>query len=196
MWGQRKLPNRNSSQTRNTPTCVGKTTDIAESAMPSAEHPHVCGENDYAREFAEAVDGTPPRVWGKRDEVGVELLQSRNTPTCVGKTCAHANGIRPDEEHPHVCGENMSLTKTYVASYGTPPRVWGKLAWFDSACARNRNTPTCVGKTLFDAMLAKIVKEHPHVCGENCPRISYSPLRQGTPPRVWGKQENIIRRTR
>ncbi len=83
----------------------------------------------------------------------------------------------------------MIYIALYFVGFGSPPRVWGKLAqWFlwlvrvavhPHVCGENwrvrhrdyfslRFTPTCVGKTQHAAPAARGV--------------------HGSPPRVWGKR--------
>jgi len=74
----------------------------------------------------------------------------RNTPTHVGKTI-NADGVGcDDEKHPHARGENESRSEGVYALVETPPRTWGKLGLEFDALARDRNTPTHVGKTNYD----------------------------------------------
>ncbi len=53
----------------------------------------------------------------------------------------------------------------------------------------DRNTPTCVGKTLVMGVLGDAQGKHPHVRGEDL-RITVDMERQAeTPPRAWGRRE-------
>jgi len=112
---------------RFTPTRVGKTKFAARSQAVASVHPHACGENSPHPGPARSLDGSPPRVWGKLLLPFLERLESRFTPTRVGKT--------------------TDTDKAWTVDYGSPPRVWGKRRarfWW-SAC--DRFTPTRVGKT-------------------------------------------------
>ncbi len=51
-----------------------------------------------------------------------------------------------------------------------------------------RYTPTCVGKTLEDGTELILDTVHPHVCGENEVKVYRKDVKEGTPPRVWGKR--------
>ena len=50
-----------------------------------------------------------------------------------------------------------------------------------------RFTPTCVGKTLEGNQGGGDVLVHPHVRGEDLPRILPSRSTSGSPPRAWGR---------
>ncbi len=87
-----------------------------------------------------------------------------------------------------MCGENDLQHANLQYADGTPPRVWGKLNFARQRSQVIRYTPTCVGKTYSSIVFVCYTKVHPHVCGENVLVQRRYQLRQGTPPRVWGKR--------
>ena len=130
------------------PRLWGKLRAGVSSLLSHSVHPHACGENPrtasqgswLARYTPTPVgenglsqsrftpsNGTPPRLWGKRDCVHCDVPSSRYTPTPVGKT-------------PESGGPGSGLT-------GTPPRLWGKRAGGCRRSIQSRYTPTPVGKT-------------------------------------------------
>ena len=148
VWGKRLVENRLRRHRWFTPTCVGKTGECARISRSSTVHPHVCGEN-YPRRFLVAHDdGSPPRVWGKRIITVIIGSSRRFTPTCVGKTQPVLWLRSRPSVHPHVCGENKARFDAKFADVGSPPRVWGKPPPAQLTAARQRFTPTCVGKTV------------------------------------------------
>ena len=86
-----------------------------------------------------------------------------------------------------MCGENERKSVTRFQHVGTSPRVWGKRAQEVLIPILVRNIPTCVGKTPRRSYRRSSRTEHPHVCGENSVRHSFSSSPFGTSPRVWGK---------
>ena len=91
-----------------------------------------------------------------------------------------------------MCGENRIARSRKLNSVGTPPRVWGKLSHLFHVVDCQRNTPTCVGKTVSQYALTSGSTEHPHVCGENTFHEWMNNKPEGTPPRVWGKQHSRL----
>ncbi len=131
--------------------------------------------------------GTSPRVWGKPYDDLRHDARQRNIPTRVGKT---PDVVRfPDRaaEHPHACGEYITLGSSHAPRCGTSPRVWGKLADQSPGTFMTRNIPTRVGKTLFRQAASVNRPEHPHACGENVTGLAFAGIALGTSPRVWGK---------
>ena len=131
----------------------------------------------------------------------------RYTPTCVGKTPIYSQLLERTQVHPHMRGENL-FNRTYEGvNTGTPPHAWGKLnrvgsknrlVRYTPTCvgktphepgsqARVRYTPTCVGKTALTTGKLPTPTVHPHMRGENGPRLQNCNLAIGTPPHAWGK---------
>ena len=91
---------------RNTPTHVGKTVRCRDLRSHQRKHPHARGEDfSYSVSTNRRVE-TPPRTWGRLRDGGLFLLNERNTPTHVGKTCAEASTAPVRKKHPHARGED------------------------------------------------------------------------------------------
>ncbi len=85
-WGRPSTSSAGASGRGNTPTCVGKTELITETAAALRKHPHVRGEDPISSLAFHFLIETPPRAWGRRAGPCAPAMTSRNTPTCVGKT--------------------------------------------------------------------------------------------------------------
>ena len=140
--------------------------------------------------------GSPPRLWGKRDDVGVGRDRRRFTPTPVGKTSNASGRAISTRFTPTPVGKTAGtgVDQSRNHSSGSPPRLWGK---------RSRK---------FGNFTPPLSAVHPHACGENglrrsenCsvePRFTPTPvgktayagiteslrLFRGSPPRLWGKR--------
>ena len=88
---------------------------------------------------------------------------------------------------PHVRGEDNAKTGQARPERETPPRAWGRLFPFFPFGPYDRNTPTCVGKTLCSVEETTPRKKHPHVRGEDTSGGIGSSRRTETPPRAWGR---------
>ena len=94
-----------------------------------------------------------------------------------------------------MCGEDGGRTRYLPRTLETPPRVWGRLLRRLRHGQRSRNTPTCVGKTIFQCQHQADIRKHPHVCGEDWLKMPTVSSGLETPPRVWGRPEcghNIV----
>ena len=165
--GKTRLLEHGQTCGRFTPTRVGKTLCARRYSQARRVHPHACGENAGRGDGWIMTIGSPPRVWGKRDNPMMVWASPRFTPTRVGKTRRTPLPTRPTPVHPHACGENATpSTNTAKAQVhphacgenrravsavpvlpGSPPRVWGKLPRSYHLVYPRRFTPTRVGKT-------------------------------------------------
>ena len=73
------------------------------------------------------------------------------------------------QDHPRVCGENVTRLKTWQGAIGSPPRVRGKHRLAKFLGYEGRITPACAGKTFQLAGIEVVTR--------------------GSPPRVRGKQK-------
>ena len=85
-WGRHFIGIYECRQGRNTPTCVGKTSDIGTANSLNKKHPHVRGEDSSTRILKSHKPETPPRAWGRPPALRRNRKHIGNTPTCVGKT--------------------------------------------------------------------------------------------------------------
>ncbi len=126
VWGRRDLSSLRSLRSRFTPTCVGKTWAWFSGFGFVKVHPHVCGEDSTLKRVQASENGSPPRVWGRRERKGHRGLSGRFTPTCVGKTRGSVGRWGHRSVHPHVCGEDVRNGMNCSHPFGSPPRVWGR----------------------------------------------------------------------
>ncbi len=86
-----------------------------------------------------------------------------------------------------MCGEERKTNATTKRGKGTPPRVWGRVPEPKIPDTKDRDTPTCVGKSSCISTPILRLEGHPHVCGEERIEGEFACLERGTPPRVWGR---------
>jgi len=109
-------------------------------------------------------------VWGRACPLKRVTAIERDTPTCVGKRQHPVFQVSEKWGHPHVCGEESLLNIMALTAVGTPPRVWGRDKRVDEHFVGCGDTPTCVGKRKISGRGQAIIRGHPHVCGEECPK--------------------------
>ena len=132
---------------RITPACAGKTYELFGFCAFSQDHPRVCGENSPNFAHRLPLQGSPPRVRGKRNMLEFPIGLFRITPACAGKTSINFVTTAVDWDHPRVCGENKIDVTLRYRDQGSPPRVRGKLKDTPAAPLPERITPACAGKT-------------------------------------------------
>ncbi len=126
VWGKLTYHDIASCPSRTIPTRVGKTHAPLCAGGGRPDHPHACGENRLCADSYMRRHGPSPRVWGKLLRGLHQLSMPRTIPTRVGKTeVVQLYGVVPTD-HPHACGENVSIGKPTERASGPSPRVWGK----------------------------------------------------------------------
>ena len=132
---------------RITPACAGKTRTTVIRAGGKQDHPRVCGENRYPHLRSARVKGSPPRVRGKQQTPGNAAPGDRITPACAGKTLQCPAFSCCSQDHPRVCGENVTIHSLLSHYIGSPPRVRGKRKNIHVPKYGGGITPACAGKT-------------------------------------------------
>ncbi len=166
-WGRPGVSITRRWNRRNTPTGVGKTPCPKWFVRSPEKHPHGRGEDNstYGRGLL-AIE-TPPRAWGRRTAVTVNVNNSRNTPTGVGKTLDKPISRGWLWKHPHGRGEDRRQFTITGTTGETPPRAWGRRSIFLRYSVSPRNTPTGVGKTNCRCTKGNSRQKHPHGRGED-----------------------------
>ncbi len=174
----------------NTPTGVGKRFSSLFSRASRQKHPHGRGEEDHKAAKEKIRAETPPRAWGRVSPAPATCAETGNTPTCVGKTCAHQVDRFSPQKHPHGRGEEPTVPQAFFSSPETPPRAWGRDPHMLKRRFMVRNTPTGVGKRCWCVTISQMPKKHPHVRGEDLRSSSRPIFSSETPPRAWGRADS------
>ena len=139
--------------------------------------------------------GLPSRVRGKPKRQADKHEQTRITLACAGKTRNTSSRASAPRDHPRVCGENRCGISIQSVCAGSPPRVRGKPTTTRRGSRPRGITPACAGKTSRIREEMKQIEDHPRVCGENSGITLLRLTSRGSPPRVRGKPEMILRGT-
>ena len=156
------------------PACAGKTLALFVMRSHVRAHPRVCGENWAAGPLGLFVEGSSPRVRGKRFACLFLPSCSGLIPACAGKTPTKHATKSSNKAHPRVCGENPSNASPRSFECGSSPRVRGK--------------------RVFEYVAGGGQWAHPRVCGENKPGMIHAGVTKGSSPRVRGKPRRPRRR--
>ena len=124
---------------------------------------------------------------GKVLPVLTNLLSVRITPACAGKSFGKSATLSVAEDHPRVCGEKLASHTSEVVFLGSPPRVRGKGAFDAIKTGSSGITPACAGKSFPPSFTWGRIGDHPRVCGEKRIIFVVEIHREGSPPRVRGK---------
>ena len=109
----------------------------------------MCGEKADLSGTEIGRQGSPPRVRGKVTDTGGQMIYSRITPACAGKSVTKATCLWLFKDHPRVCGEKTHKALSNRLCGGSPPRVRGKVDRLQGVEYDVRITPACAGKSLL-----------------------------------------------
>ena len=145
MWGQEAQLTRIEKRLRIIPTRVGTRTVQPLPASAGGDHPHACGDKNPLYNKSVVKEGSSPRVWGQASWNKIFEEFPRIIPTRVGtriKNCCICQRVK---DHPHACGDKLSLARPRVIAVGSSPRVWGQGGILAKSLVNVRIIPTRVG---------------------------------------------------
>ena len=116
----------------------------------------------------------------------MKQAQKGITPACAGNSFHPVIIRRIVEDHPRVCGEQLTYDHAEFWANGSPPRVRGT-GQPNAMIARSiRITPACAGNSAMLHQLFDYQQDHPRVCGEQRYINITAEYLTGSPPRVRG----------
>ena len=130
-------------------------------------------------------------MWGQA-HIGNHIRKfSGIIPTRVGTRKSCHQWVTVIWDHPHACGDKLTLTLQSICQIGSSPRVWGQ-----DCCKYNFNPilriiPTRVGTSIISFRPEGRERDHPHACGDKFEVFPLVSLSIGSSPRVWGQAEGV-----
>ena len=144
-----------------------------------------------AQQGAAARKGSPPRMRGKVPSTGKHNNPLGITPAHAGKNLHfHPVCSRP-RDHPRACGEKQAGSKPATTHQGSPPRMRGKTEQASPPPRGARITPAHAGKNSWCRAACAGSGDHPRACGEKQLLLSKRAGKQGSPPRMRGKNQAL-----
>ena len=107
----------------------------------------MCGEQHKKPLDRITTAGSPPRVRGTGVIRSLDEAGGRITPACAGNREGILSWTNDGEDHPRVCGEQISSALRIGARVGSPPRVRGTDQEISSGIDTERITPACAGNS-------------------------------------------------
>ena len=127
------------------PTRVGTSSPNSPGSSCPQDHPHACGDKLLLSKPPSGMPGSSPRVWGQERYSQVTVLTNRIIPTRVGTSTQFLHNLNWARDHPHACGDKLSISSRICATLGSSPRVWGQGPQLSAARQAARIIPTRVG---------------------------------------------------
>ena len=109
------------------------------------------------------------------------------TPAYAGKRAKRGRLAAGRWDHPRVCGEKPLFMCTGFPTWGSPPRMRGKVSPRRCCTCRLGITPAYAGKRARRRRSRRGCRDHPRVCGEKVTPYLRASSGWGSPPRMRGK---------
>ena len=166
MWGQDDNEGKTVGLTRIIPTRVGTSKHQNNIDELSQDHPHACGDKQSKIILRIETLGSSPRVWGQdKKQIRIGFF-ARIIPTRVGTSWEAPTRRIRKEDHPHACGDKLTLILSAVLYPGSSPRVWGQVVCPCCGLIVRGIIPTRVGTSRHQAFTDHRDGDHPHACGD------------------------------
>ena len=114
------------------PAYAGSTSKCRSNLSLSSDHPRVCGEHLDEVALALARDGSSPRMRGAHRAIMQRRSSWRIIPAYAGSTLDELEGLVGVRDHPRVCGEHESPSRSLFARTGSSPRMRGARCLIDA----------------------------------------------------------------
>ena len=112
----------------------------------------------------------------------------RIIPAHAGQTTRTTSCPARYPDHPRACGANLGKIGSLFGSFGSSPRMRGKLGFGFDSFRQRRIIPAHAGQTSRTPTPTPTVSDHPRACGANAAAGRIRTLRRGSSPRMRGKQ--------
>ena len=146
----------------------------------------MCGEQPRSLSDEAYERGSPPRVRGTVHPAFPDHRGHGITPACAGNRRRCRRTCIKSQDHPRVCGEQMTACIDGRGLAGSPPRVRGTDTNFGNKVIDGGITPACAGNSFFNSLCQLLFWDHPRVCGEQRLAVPVLFTAPGSPPRVRG----------
>ena len=193
MRGKRSQPSDSSAIPRIIPAHAGQTPLRSCRIRPSMDHPRACGANRSRQLVRLSLDGSSPRMRGKRFGFGPLKVPPRIIPAHAGQTMATRPTRSPSPDHPRACGANDGEWMPSQPLTGSSPRMRGKHTAGRLPSGGHRIIPAHAGQTRTRCRSSCRQSDHPRACGANFAVFFENRLHPGSSPRMRGKLAGVLR---
>ena len=131
------------------------------------DHPRACGANAFVAMRRTLMNGSSPRMRGKRSGRCRFPLLLRIIPAHAGQTVPSWVAVMGGADHPRACGANCGLNRPVSVATGSSPRMRGKLHGVAVLLHNQRIIPAHAGQTRSHHTISGRHTDHPRACGAN-----------------------------
>ena len=149
------------------PAHAGQTSSRNSYGHHYSDHPRACGANQGVVKDVFVLDGSSPRMRGKRTAFHETVDKFRIIPAHAGQTGTARPRTRWPTDHPRACGANSDMSMTALVKPGSSPRMRGKRFDRHRYAVTFRIIPAHAGQTTAATRKTTSNSDHPRACGAN-----------------------------
>ena len=155
------------TRTRIIPAYAGNTPFGLSSARNVRDHPRVCGEHRALTFDWDRHRGSSPRMRGTPNVQPVFREIRGIIPAYAGNTYAATSTGVACGDHPRVCGEHPTSSRSRCSRMGSSPRMRGTQSHQKLRGRQDGIIPAYAGNTQQTCSFLRPRRDHPRVCGEH-----------------------------
>ena len=148
MWGQETSSCPLGCHFGIIPMRVGTRIGSAITSYARKDHPHACGDKKEKSPERIGALGSSPCVWGQAIALTTLYKEVRIIPMRVGTSQTDFSASAYLKDHPHACGDKLTLICTSSISRGSSPCVWGQGPSGQQRKDKKRIIPMRVGTSI------------------------------------------------
>ena len=151
------------------------------------DHPRTCGEKEVSQRIATRIQGSPPHMRGKDEDVIDTRHYYRITPAHAGKSLRTCLMLAFVANHPRTCGEKTAIYFSYCFTVRiTPAHARKSMVEQSTRLKKSESPPHMRGKAPRRGARGGF-EDHPRTCGEKKMQRQLAELKRGSPPHMRGQ---------
>ena len=168
------------------PAYAGNTRAPVSPWAPDGDHPRICGEHYNFMDCAFLGWGSSPHMRGTHAFNLANGLIGGIIPAYAGNTSRIIRSALGIWDHPRICGEHGGLVFGEIIELGSSPHMRGTPDSRFSGSIPHGIIPAYAGNTIMNALVGKMARDHPRICGEHQHVRHLQKVGEGSSPHMRG----------
>ena len=165
MRSRRRYTGLTSRRGRITSACAEQTSDSLPVRVNDEDHLRVCGADSCLPFWLVRMNGSPPRVRSRLEDLTADFDMDWITSACAEQTTEDYGADWAKTDHLRVCGADVYLDIFGRVLQGSPPRVRSRPLSDRASPSTCRITSACAEQTVTAINRSPGVRDHLRVCG-------------------------------
>ena len=150
------------------------------------DHPRICGEHSFHRNYRCCAAGSSPHMRGTPVTDYRGATYHGIIPAYAGNTTTSCSTCRLSWDHPRICGEHSHRLRAEKHARGSSPHMRGTPSMLTILGFPFGIIPAYAGNTLRRERGRPHPRDHPRICGEHYNATAIHELTSGSSPHMRG----------